>query len=784
MTDIRLLIPAVAAWAAVALLLDQSVVGVAIAVAGVLLAAAGTLVVARRRQRPRRWWLLVPSPLARSWILALVGIALALGALLMHRGIREAGTVGELADQRAVVTVVGTIASDPRLVGNGAESQQKAMLRLRVDTITGRGRVTQVDTPVLVFADRSWLSTTWGQRVQVTGRLDQAVPGDEVQAILGAPGPAKVVDSAGPVTRAAEHVRASLREAVSSLPADARGLVPGLVIGDTSLTPPSLTEAMRATSLTHLSAVSGTNVSIVLACLIGAAGLVGLGRRWRPLIAAAGLAAFVVLARPEPSVVRAAAMGAVGLLGLSTRRRSEAVPALAAAVLGLLVYDPWLARSMGFALSTLATLGLLLFARPWGAVIARFLPARLEPLGPALAVPVAAQVMCAPVMVLLQPSVSLVGIPANLLAAPLVTPATLAGVATALVAVVVPPVAPVVAWGAGVPGVGIAAIARVGARVPFGSVPWPEGALGAWLLAVLTLVLVLTGPRLVWLARLRPWVAVGVVLVLLASTVTTTRFAWPPPGWRLVMCDIGQGDGLVLASGDGHGVLVDTGPDPPLIRECLSRLGIHVLDAVILTHYHADHVDGLRGVLESVDVRTLLVDPVPLPDDRYRDVVEMAADRGIVPAPIYAGDHLVYGDVQAEVLWPRRRIEEASVPNNNSIVLLVTVAGLRVLMLADVEVPSAHQVLLELRQRPADEVVDVLKVAHHGSAKQDQTLLSELRAPLALISVGRDNSYGHPAPSTLKALARGGYRVLRSDQDGDVAVLGSGASLEVARRGP
>ncbi len=190
------------------------------------------------------------------------------------------------------------------------------------------------------------------------------------------------------------------------------------MIGDTSRTPTDLTDAMLATGMTHLSAVSGSNVAIVLAVALGAGGLLGLRRRARPLFALLLLAGFIVLARPEPSVIRAGAMGAIGLLGLSQSRRAAGIPVLSAAVLALLVIDPWLARSYGFALSTLATLGLLLFVRDWGAAIGARLPRRIRSWGPALAIPIAAQAMCAPVVVLLQGSVSTVGVLANLLAAP------------------------------------------------------------------------------------------------------------------------------------------------------------------------------------------------------------------------------------------------------------------------------------------------------------------------------------------------------------------------------
>ena len=191
--------------------------------------------------------------------------------------------------------------------------------------------------------------------------------------------------------------------------------------------------------------------------------------------------------------------------------------------MALLVIDPWLARSFGFALSTLATLGLLLFASTWGRWFARFLPARLHWLGAAIAIPVAAQAMCGPVVVLLQGSVSVIGVVANLLAAPMVAPATVLGVTVALVAVVAAPVAAALAWAAMLPTQGIAWVARSCADVPMGSLPWPDGPPGAFLLAALSMLLLFCGPWLVAHLRHRPAVVAGFAAVSLAATVAGSR---------------------------------------------------------------------------------------------------------------------------------------------------------------------------------------------------------------------------------------------------------------------
>lgn len=789
MLDLRLLVPALAAWAVSAATLGVRppvLVVSAVGCAGVAAVLVWGLPWPRSQGRNRQWVLRATRPAAPLAALVLGAVALVLTATAAHVSSREAGPVRALAAERATVTVSGLVTRDPVVVGGRRPDGASVRFTLRVDEVTGRGRVARVSTPVLVVADERWEAVRWHERVRVQGTLVGAEPGDDVVAVLRPRGTPRSLAAPGPVARAAEHLRSGLRDAAAPLPADARGLLPALVIGDTSRTPQDLTDAMLATGMTHLSAVSGSNVAIVLAFALGGASLAGVRRRWRPLVAVLVLAGFVVLARPEPSVVRAATMGTIGLIGLSRSRRAAGIPVLSAAVVVLLVVDPWLSRSYGFALSSLATLGLLLFTRSWGEAIGRRLPGRIRGWGPAMAIPVAAQAMCAPVVVLLQGSVSLVGVLANLLAAPLVAPATVTGVAAAAVAPIWLFGARLLCWVGAVPALGIAWVARTCATIPGGTLPWLVGAPGAVLLTVVTGFVLLSGRWWAHRARLHPIVAASACLLVLAAAAPTSAVTWPPPGWRFVACDVGQGDGLVLATTPGHAVLVDAGPDPVAINSCLRRLDVSVLDSVVLSHFHADHVDGLPGALAGREVREILASPVREPPYQWTEVKEWAAARGIPIRDLSVGDRLTWPGVTADVWWPARRIASGSVPNNASVVMAVRSGPVDLLLLGDVEREAAHAVLLELRRSSSRSAqasrFDVVKVAHHGSGNLDEGLLESVRAPLAVISVGKDNDYGHPSPKALEVLRSNGYAVFRTDQRGDVAVVARGDDVAVTWR--
>ena len=654
-----------------------------------------------------------------------------------------------------------------------------------IDTRAHLHRVLSADVEVgapIVLRTSPELTPPIGASVQVTGTLGE---GDPLRgfATLVTVDTVTVVAPPGPLGAMANAVRGSLRSSLAGAPPRAAALVEGLAVGDETAQPEELREHMRVAGLSHLTAVSGGNTSIVVGAVLLVATFLGLGLYARVALAGVALGAFVVIVGPQPSVLRASVMAVVALLSIVTGSRRTGLHALAFAAVVLLVLSPALAASWGFALSVAATGGLVFLAAP---IVARWSSGgrAARALVSALALTVGAQIATLPLIAAFGDGLSLVAVPANVLVAPAVGPVTVLGLLAAVVGTFAPTPAqflarlaePFAAW--------IAWVAEWTASWPAATLPWPGGLLGASLAvaACVVFVVIIRRHRGRHERTWRPRVLVLATVVLAAVAIVALRIpdraGWPPPGWIAIACDVGQGDALLLRGHSGGVVLVDAGPDPTAIDTCLDDAGIAQVDLLVLTHPHADHVDGLPGVLGGRPIHAALVSPLREPAEQAAKVDAWLA--GTPTSEARVGDTVDVGGVALTVLWPARIIRgPESAPNNASVVLLAEVSGVRLLLLGDVEVSAQ----VALRTSQAGPGVDVVKVAHHGSRYQDPALAAWTSGRVAIISVGAGNRYGHPAPETVAAWRGAGAIVGRTDEAGDVAILAEPLGVMTRRTG-
>ncbi|CAN5192460.1 ComEC/Rec2 family competence protein [soil metagenome] len=728
-----------------------------------------------------------PAVRARMATLTLC-LAVLLGFALIGggwSGLREARVRGSpfvsLSGQFA--TVEGTVSSDPTESPFGWTATLDA--RVLGDDREGGRPILHVRDALWVQGDGSLPRFETGDRVAIEGLVRPLE--DSFGVYLLHRGYAAILDVSrfevlgpptNPLVRLADMVRSALRSSVRAvLPPKEAGLLLGLALGDTSSADPEVTEDFRATGLSHLTAVSGANVAMFLAPVMGLAVLLGLGRRARLGVGVSALAFFVLLTRAEPSVLRAGVMAGLAMLGLFLGRPRSPPALIGGAVLLLLGIDPTLVYSIGFQLSVAATGGILLLAGPLSARL------RLLPEGIALAagVTLGAQAGVTPLLLYHFGVVPSVTLPANLLAFPAVGAAMLLGLGAATLGLLIGPLGLLI-----VPlGIAVAAAARLPlaylitladrlARSPFPSVTSPGGSLFE-----LAFGLAAVG-ALAWWIRSRPRFprAAGLLagLILPLFVWSAALRAGPPETVVVTFFDVGQGDAALVRSPGGASILIDAGPEPDEVATKLAALGIRRLDLAVATHPHADHVAGFPAVLARFPV-ALLIEPRCGGDSPFHEALVRSIRANAVPVrhPV-RGSTLLVGDVRVEVLAPDRCYTGTdSDANNDSLVLRIVYRGSALLFTGDVEDPAQADLL---EQEPDRLRATVLKVPHHGGDTSLDEFFPAVGARVALVSVGV-NLYGHPVPEVLAELREAGMVVLRTDRLGDVTVALRGQEVSI-----
>lgn len=648
----------------------------------------------------------------------------------------------------------------------------------RPELVTASARLQAFDTDgaaleghwqvLLVASGDEWSEVNAGQRLTVPAVLREADAGRLTAAVVSARGPPEPVGTLSLPHRIAAHVRERLATAVEAVPQPEAGLIPALAVGDTSMMDPALAADFRTTGLVHLVVVSGYHLSLVVGAVLGVTLACRAGPRGRVAAGAVAIAAIVVVAGPQPSVLRAAVMAGMTLLALAAGRPRAAMPGLATAVLVVVLADPDMAAQAGFALSVAACVGLLFLAFRW----ARPLEHRgwPQPVALALTIPLATQVAVTPLLVGLGSGVSLVSVPVNVLAALVAAPVVVLAVGAAAVAAVWIPAGEVAAQLAAIPARWLIWLARNGAEIPGALVPVPGGVwwgLGA--AAALAALVVLLQIR-----RLRVVVLAVIAAAGLGTVPACLMTGGPPSGWVITMCDVGQGDAIVLPAGDAA-VVIDVGPDPAAVDACLDELGVKRIALLVLSHFHIDHTAGIAGAMEGREVDAILAPPPGEARYGYKLVEERA---GAVPVlEAVPGEVYEFGATRLEVLGPPVELLSGtrSDPNNNSVALRADVGGTSVLLTGDVELEGQRALL----GSGAVLGVDVLKVPHHGSSFQVREFLEAADPAVALVGVGKGNEYGHPDPGPLGLLEEGGALVFRTDESGRITVVRNANEFEV-----
>lgn len=573
-------------------------------------------------------------------------------------------------------------------------------------------------------------------------------------------------------------------------------ILKGIMFGTRGEIPSEIQQAFNSTGLVHILSVSGFHVGLVVVLVLGLLRLCRLPARFTPLVAIPLLLFYAVMTGLGPAVTRSTIMAILLIISHHIGRQQDWPTTLALAAAVILATNPQNLYDIGFQLSFVATWGLFYITPK----LLDLWPGWPRALALLVAVPLAAQLATLPLVVLYFNLVSPVSILANLLTVHLVALIMLFGGMSLLPGLFYLPLAHwlnvstglltdlflwLVQWCNSLPGAAW-------------YLPTPP-----WWVVVAYYICLIGSLELVhrreWQYKLKETFnklapdktkARFALATLVFLIMLTAWFMWPVHNELQVhFIDVGQGDSTLIITPNNRTMLVDAGGWPQelvtargagdhVVVPYLHRLGINHLDVLVLTHPHADHAGGARAVLEAMDVGMVLVSPYGLSkedkvDDGYETVIQKIKSKNIKLQPVRSGDMLnIDPAIAVRVLSPAEKIiGTRSDANNNSLILKITYFQRSVLLAGDAEA----EVEEELIKSSGDLAAEVVKVPHHGSGYFAENFFSEVNPQVAVISVGANNRFGHPAARTLETLREMNCRVLRTDKQGAIILTTDGS---------
>lgn len=573
----------------------------------------------------------------------------------------------------------------------------------------------------------------------------------------------------------AERLRTAITTTSERLYGSRAPVVDALILGRRGAMDPELREDFARSGLVHLLSISGFHVGLLTSWTVLVGLALGVRRPRAFLLGAVVAVGYVAFLGWQAPATRAAVLGSLVAWGV-VRQRSVTAPALlAAAALGVMLVDPWAVFDLGAWLSVGSIAGLMIATRWSDRALGSGWGWRM------LSASIGSTLATAPLTAAVLGAVAPIGIVLNFAAIPLAAVAVPGVLATLLVAPVVPALAAALASGSGLALALLEELARLGARVPGGHLIVEPGmpAAAPWLLL---LGLGLWG---MWggatsLTALRRWGWAAAVAVWALAVADAVRGAPDGhDGLALHFLDVGQGDATAVRTPGGRWILVDAGPADHrhdagrrVVAPFLARQGARRLEAALVSHAHADHLGGLPSVLGRVPAGLVLEPGMPAADAGYAAFLDRVAANGWRWRPARRGEQFTVDGVTFSVLHPDTTWSWWGLDlNENSLVVRVEWGRFAALLTGDAGFPAES--LLAGRIGP----VDLLKVGHHGSrGSTGAALLAETRPAAAVISAGRRNRHGHPAPEALRRLEAAGVRVFRTDLDGTIRVtVGPGA---------
>lgn len=736
----------------------------------------------------------------RLWLVGLVGLGLG--------GARYLWAVPTITENHVAYYNGTTLFLTGLVIDEPDVRDQSVNLRVAAESLTlADGTTLPVEGTVLVRTAR-FPVIAYGSRIEVNGRLETPPEDPEfsykaylarqgIHSLIALPAIRIIAEGQGsPIYHAIFAFKSRAQATIARLIPDPQAaLLTGILLGDDNGIPPDLSEDFRTTGLTHIIAISGFNISLIIAVLVGLSEPL-LGQRGTAVFAIVGITLYTVLVGADASVVRAALMGGVYLLVHRWLGRPNfAYASLFLAALVMTAVNPFTLWDVGFQLSFAATLGLMLYATPFTNWVRGHLLRRWEAktvnrvmglLSEAVLLTLAAQVLTLPLMMGYFQQLSLISLVANAFVLPAQPGVMLWGGAATIAGLVFEPLGQLLGWVAWLFLSYTITLVRLFAAVPGAAVPvhisW-AGILVIYGLIALFTWLVYQEPerraRLLATARQNVGMKLATGGMVLTAVLLAAWGVEQPDGLlHVAFLDVGQGDAIFIQMPSGRQILVDGGLYPTVLNDQLGRqlpFWDRQLDMVVATHPDADHVAGLVELFDRYTIDQLITNGEGMGAGEYYDQVLQAAETAESAIhPALAGEVIVIEDgVRLEVLHPGALLTPQN-RNNNSVTLRLVYGDFTLLLTGDAEA-EAEQTMLE-NGRSLQAIA--LKAGHHGSSSSSTLpFLQAVQPQIMVISAGLDNRYGHPHAEVLQRAADMGTAVLRTDELGTIELLTDGQTM-------
>lgn len=557
------------------------------------------------------------------------------------------------------------------------------------------------------------------------------------------------------------------------LPKEELGILIGMLIGDTALISEDIEESFQKSGITHLLAVSGSNVAyIILATKTVFQKLIG--RNFANYVTIFMVILFVLISGASPSVVRAGIMANILILSEILSRAPDTYSTVATTAIFILLYNPFIICDIGFLLSFGGTLGILFLNQKITETMKNKFPKISETsfgkiVFESLSVTLAAQLFLLPVMWYFFNQISIVSILTNLLVGPFTGIITILGLIVYFIGLISTSIAQVLSYSIYVLISFIIFISQLCSEIPYGTLQFPTPTI----LFILTYYLVL---YLIFSKNNNKGHLKFLVFILVIIQVFFKIF--PSFYLEIHMIDVGQGDSMLIQTRHGKNILIDGGGsenssydvgEKVLVPYLLDNTN-GIIDCMMISHFHEDHAEGCITVLKELKVKQIVIGTQPIMTTLYKEVLKLANEKKIPIITLVAGDCINIDEVKFKVLFPKKEIEIQGDLNNNSMVIKMQYYETSLLLTGDIEDKTEKMILEEDNIKDMLDI-DILKVGHHGSQTSSiEDFINKVTPKIALIGVGVNNKFGHPHEIILERLERVNCRIFRTDESGEITL--------------